>query len=206
MHMRSFRPWSLSGLVLFAACGAGSASAELMTYRYAGIISEITQNENNVIPDLSAGDLFTGYTTFESTGWNHTSGTVFASLNGVDLLFTGQYIYGNVFASRSSRYEIRIASDTGGSIVGSTFSAGNFGPNLIDTDGSAGYLELFPKSLDLDEFEVNSFLISGSLISSGNRVSASGQLTQFFAVPESTTLALAAIGTITIGCLRRRTA
>ena len=176
-----------------------------MTYKYAGIITDVTLNENNAIPNLAAGDSFAGYATFESTGWHHTAGTVFAKLNGVDLLFTGHYIYGNATLGPAGRYEIRIAADTGGSIAGSTFSAGNFGPELIDTDGSAGYSELFPASLELDEFEVNEFLISGSFVGSGQRVSASGHLTQFFAVPESSTLVLAVMGALTLGRCWRKT-
>jgi hypothetical protein len=206
MHMSSFRPWYLSALMLVAFGAVRTAPAELLTYKYVGIITDVFQNENNVIPDLAAGDSFTGYATFESAGWNHTAGTVFASLNGIDLLFTGQYIYGNASLEPSGKYQIRIAGDTGGAIGGSTFSAGNFGPELIDTDGSAGYSELFPASFKLDEFEVNEFLISGSLIDSGNRVSAGGQLSQFFAVPESSTFVLAALGALTVGSFRRKTA
>jgi hypothetical protein len=172
-------------ILLPIATNAANASAAPLTYNFAGEIIEVFQNAGNVIPNLAPGDPFTGYVTFESTGWHHTQGTVFASLNGVDLLFTGSYIYGNVTLGPANRYEIRIAGDTGGSIVGSTFTAGNFGPELIDADGSAGYTTPFPPVFDVSQFETNVFLISGGVIGAPNRsVSATGRLTQFFAAPE----------------------
>lgn len=174
-----------------------------MTYQYKGVVTDIFLNENNAIPNLAVGDQFTGYATFESTGWHHTAGTVFASLNGVDLLFTGNYIYGQVDVQPAIKYSIRIAGDTGGSIAGSTFSAGNFGPELIDADGSAGITIPFPNSVNLGEFETNVFLISGTLLTANQRLSVRGTLTEFARVPEPCTAMLALLG---IGCagLRRR--
>jgi hypothetical protein len=172
-------------ILILRATNTADATAAPLTYNFAGEITEVFQNSGNIIPNLAPGDPFTGYVTFESTGWDHTSGTVFAQLNGVDLLFTGSYIYGDVTLGPATRYEIRIAGDTGGSITGSTFSAGNFGPELIDAYGSAGYTTPFPPVFDLSQFETNVFLISGGVIGAPNRsVSATGRLTQFFAAPE----------------------
>jgi hypothetical protein len=180
-------------------CIAANATAAPLTYKFAGEITDVFQNTSNIIPNLAPGDPFTGYVTFESTGWQHTSGTVFAKLNGVDLLFTGNYIYGNVTLGPANRYAIRIAGDTGGSITGSTFTAGNFGPELIDADGSAGYTTPFPPVFDLSHFETNIFRISGGVIGATNlSLSANGRLTQFFAVPEPATalLAIAALAAL----------
>lgn len=171
----------------------------MLTYQYAGLITDVFLNENNAIPGLTAGDSFTGYTTFEATGWHHTAGTVFASINGVDLLFTGNYVYGNVEVQPAAKYSIRVAADTGGSITGSTFSAGNFGPELIDSDGSAGYSTPFPPSLDLSQFETNVFLMSGTILATNQRLSITGKLTEFSLVPEPTSSALIAFGVCAIG-------
>ena len=195
-----FVPWRLVAAALLAFAVPGVAVGELITYQYAGEITEVTQNQDNVIPNLSVGDVFTGYVTFESTGWHRTAGIVFAKLNGVDLLFTGQYIFGNV-AVEPARYAIRIAGDTGGAISGSTFNAGNFGPDLADSNGSAGYSQPFPPSLDLDEFELNVFRISGTVLATNDGISANGRLTQFTLVPEPATAASAAGGAL---CLLRR--
>jgi hypothetical protein len=176
-----------------------SASAALLTYQYAGVVTDVFLNENNAIPGLTVGDSFTGYTTFEATGWHHTAGTVFASINGVDLFFTGNYVYGNVEVQPAAKYSIRIAADAGGSITGSTFSAGNFGPELIDSDGSAGYATPFPPSLDLNQFETNVFLVSGTILATNQRLSITGTLTEFSIIPEPTSSALIAFAIGAIG-------
>jgi hypothetical protein len=191
-------------LILVLLNIARTASAETLTYKYSGAITNIFLNEDNVIPDLAVGDAFTGYVSFESTGWHHTEGTVFVSLNGVDLLFTGNYIYGEVNVQLATNYSIRIAGDTGGDISGSTFSAGNFGPDLEDTDGSGGYSIPFPIWLDLNEFETNVFLLSGGFVDSKKRLSATGRLTEFFAVPEPSSVVLVAFGAYGIGLIRKR--
>ena len=191
--------------LLLAANATPQVSAAPLTYKFAGQIADVFQNPNNVIPNLAVGDDFAGYLTFESTGWHHTQGTIFASLNGVDLLFTGSYIYGNVTLGPANRYEISIAGDAGGSTVGSTFNAGNFGPELIDTDGSAGYAVPFPSVFDLSHFETNIFRISGSVIPATQSVSATGRLTQFFAVPEPSGL-LVCCGPLVALLARRRRA
>jgi hypothetical protein len=100
--------------LLFSGNKTPHVSAAPLTYKFAGQITDVFQNPNNVIPNLAVGDDFAGHLTFESTGWHHTQGTVFASLNGVDLLFTGSYIYGNVTLGPANRYEISIAGDAGG--------------------------------------------------------------------------------------------
>lgn len=174
----------------------------MLSYHYAGIVSEVFLNENNAIPGLAVGDSFTGYTTFEANGWHHTAGTVFALIRGVDILFTGNYIYGKVEMGPAAKYSIRIAGDTGGAITGSTFSAGNFGPELIDSDGSANLSAPFPPSFDLDEFETNVFLVSGTILATNQRISLRGALTQFSMIPEPTSIGLVALGMCGIGVVR----
>ena len=160
---------------------------QFLTYQYTGKFTEITTNENDVIPDLKTGDDFSGYVTFDSNDWHQTVGTVFVTVNGIDLLFSGSFIYGAVEVIPTSSYWIRIAGDTGGDIGTSTFSAGNFGPYLEDTDGSAGHSVPFPSSLNLSEFETNRFTIWGTYISTGDSINAIGQLTEFILVPEPST-------------------
>jgi hypothetical protein len=180
---------------------AAAASAAPLTYRYTGEITVVSQNESNVIPNLAVGDPFSGYVTFESTGWHHTAGTVFATINGVDLLFTGQYIYGQVVLS-PKLYEIRIAADNGGSIAGSTFNAVNFGPRLGDIDHSAGITTPFPATLNVEEFEINSFLLSGTVIGADADLDATGRLTAFWFVPEPTGTVMFAAGFAIVCALR----
>jgi hypothetical protein len=192
----------LSTVLVASAAISATATAAPLTYRFTGEITVVSQNENNVIPNLAVGAPFSGYVTFESTGWHRTAGTIFAAINGVDLLFTGQYIYGEVVVQPDS-HEFRVAGDTGGSITGSTFNAGNFGPELGDTDGSAQIAAPFPAVFDLAEFEVNTFLISGNLIAPARRVDADGRLTAFWLVPEPASAILAAVG---VGSLIARAA
>ena len=149
-----------------------SLPAQMLTYGFSGLITEVTTNENDVIPGLSAGDAFDGFVRFDANGWNQTAGTVFASFNEVDLLFDGEFIYGSASVDPSVHYSIRVAADAGGEIGVSSFSAFNFGPELEDTDGSAGHSDPFPSSLHLAEFETNRFRIAGTYVSTGDAVSA----------------------------------
>ena len=167
-----------------------SAKADLITYEFTGFITEINVNENDVIPGLDVGDEFSGFTTFDSSGFSGTEGTVFVELNGVDLLFDGPSIFGDVEVVTDNSYSIRIAADTGGDIGESTFSAFNFGPDLEDSDGSAGHNEPFPNSLNLLEFEQNIFRIGGNYLPTGDDISITGQLNSFSAsaVPEPSSL------------------
>lgn len=167
-----------------------SAKADLITYEFTGFITEINVNENDVIPGLDVGDEFSGFTTFDSSGFSGTEGTVFVELNGVDLLFDGPSIFGDVEVVTDNFYSIRIAADTGGDIGESTFSAFNFGPDLEDSDGSAGHNEPFPNSLNLLEFEQNIFRIGGNYLPTGDDISITGQLNSFSAsaVPEPSSL------------------
>ena len=111
---------------------------------------------------------------------------MFATINDVDLLFDGQYIYGDVVVNPGSFYSIRIAGDTDGDIGDSTFAAFNFGPDLEDSDGSAGHDIPFPNSLNLSEFEENEFLIWGTYVATGDEIRITGRLDTFSNVPEPT--------------------
>lgn len=179
----------------------GNVQAQLLTYGFSGTITEVTTNENNIVPDLMAGDVFTGYTTFDSNGWHQTEGIVFVSVNDVDLLFDGPFIYGSVNVTPLSNYAIRVGADTFGDIGSSTFSAGNFGPDLEDTDGSAGHTVPFPASLNLSEFEMNVFRIWGAYVATGDSINATGELDTFMQVPEPASWILLLVGS---SCLARR--
>jgi hypothetical protein len=185
MLMKTLKPASaVLLLATVALIGASPALADL-TYYFEGTITSVNNNENNVIPGLQVGDSFTGCTTFDETGWHASVGKVFASINGVDLLFDGNAIFGEVAVTPGSLYDIRIAADsvTGGLSSDSTFSAGNFGFDLVDTDGSAGHNSPFPTTLNLAEFEDNVFKISGRYIPTGEDVSALGELSYFSQIP-----------------------
>lgn len=179
----------------------GSVQGQMLTYGFSGTITEVTTNENNIVPNLMPGDVFTGYTTFDSNGWHQTEGIVFASLNDVDLLFDGPFIYGNVDVTPSSNYSIRVAADTFGDIGASTFSAGSFGPHLEDSDGSAGYTVPFPASLNLSEFEMNVFRIWGTYVGTGDSIFAAGELDTFMLVPEPASSILILVSSF---CMARR--
>jgi hypothetical protein len=190
-------------LAIVLSCPAISGYAEMITYNFTGTITSVTTNTNNTIPNLDVGDTFSGYTSFESTGWNGSNGTVYVSLNGVDLLFTGPSIYGGVALTPNS-YSLRIAGDAAGDITGSTFSAFNFGPDLIDSNGSAGITELFPESLNLQEFETNIFRIMGTYPSDPSiGLNAVGRLDSFtVAVPEPSCV-LALLSGLTVYSVKR---
>lgn len=174
MHTESF-----FGVVFLVLVAALPVHGQELTYEFSGTINQIATNQNEVIPSLEVGDPFSGYVTFDSTGWQQTIGTVSATVNGIELYFSGQYIYGGVTVEPGLLYDIRVAADNGGSIGDSTFNAGNFGPDLVDTDGSAGISEPFPHSLNLTEFEDNIFRILGTFVSTGDQISLLGQLDDF---------------------------
>ena len=185
----------------FAVALASSAKADFLTYDFTGVVTEITLNQNDVIPDLDIGDEFSGFTTFDSNGWNGTDGTVFVELNGLNLLFDGPSIFGDVDVVFDTFYSIRIAGDAGGEIGESTFSAFNFGPDLEDSDGSAGHNEPFPNSLNLIEFEQNIFRIWGTYLPTGDQVTVTGQLNSFSTVPEPSSILI--FGLTLLPLLRR---
>ena len=162
-----------------------ASQAQLITYNFTGTITEIDTNENGVVPGLVVGDSFSGFTTFESSGFNNTAGTVSIEINGLTLLFDGQSIFGGVEVVPGSLYSLRIAADTGGTLLpATTFSAFNFGPDLEDTDGSAGHAVAFPTSLNLAEFEENVFLIGGTFLETGDSIFLTGELNSFSLAPD----------------------
>lgn len=193
-------------LALLIGLLAPVASAEVMTYFFEGEVTSVALNQNNVIPGLAVNDEFTGSVTFESSGWNNTNGTVQVNLNGVDLFFTGDSIYGGVQLNPSTnQYEIRIQGDTGGDITGSNFSAFNFGPDLEDANGSAGITDLFPTSINPNELEINIFTLGGSYIPTGDMLNAQGRVTYFSTnpIPEPQTFGLIALmGGLLARCIR----
>lgn len=177
------------------------AWGQTITYSFTGEITTIMTNQNNVVPNLDLGDSFSGFLTINSPELNNTptgnfnmadfnppSGTtavLFAELNGLDLLFDVPPVFGGAMVGPRF-YTFSLSGDSSG--VGgptTTFAAFNFGVNsLVDTDGSAGITELFPDTLDLSEFELNVFSISGTHVPTGNGISLEGELTSFTAVPE----------------------
>jgi len=195
---------SLFAVLTCFLSGSGNVAASPISYAYTGQITQVTSNPNDVIPNLAIGDLFTGQLTVDSSGWNRTAGEVRATINGVELVFDGEFVYGQVNVVPFSEYSIRIAADTGGDIGDSTFSAFNFGPNLIDSDGSADHNEQFPVSLNLTEFETNDFRIAGVVRSTGDFVNATGTLTSFVKVVPEPSVTFIASGVIVVSLVRRR--
>ena len=177
-----FRLYSAVSLLSFFVASSVAVQfslAQELTYDFTGTIIDIVDNENEIIPNLEIGTSFTGYVTFQSSGWQQTVGTVSATINDVELYFSGEYIYGEVDFAAGRFYDIRVAADNGGDIENSTFNAGNFGPDLVDTNGSAGISEPFPGQLNLTEFEENTFRIWGNYVATGDRIFISGQLNEF---------------------------
>ena len=95
-----------------------------------------------------------------------------------------------------------LAGDAGGDIGDSSFSAFNFGPDLRDTDGSAGHDNPFPNSLNLSEFEDNVFRIVGTYVPTGDVISITGRLDTFSTVPEPSGSVFLSLGIF--AALRRR--
>lgn len=200
------------GCTLFLAVSAMSLG-QTISYNFTGEITQIDANQNNVVPSLDIGDIFSGYLFIDSPELNNTNsanfnpvsgttGVVYTEINGIDLLFDVPSVYGSAFVSPGF-YSFGFAGDLGGGsgpLPTTTFSAFNFGiDDLLDTDGSAGVTELLPDSLDLSEFEVNVFRISGIHIPTGNLINLTGELTSFTvatAIPEPS-----GVGVITMGLL-----
>ena len=190
--------------LVFIVCN--SCNADFITYNFTGSITGISVNENELIPDLDIGDTFYGFTVFDSNGWDNTPGTMFVSINGVDLLFDGENLVGGVNLDVGSDYSIVVAADGQGDIGESTFDAVSFGFNLGDTDGSAGISTLFPTSLDLSEFEQNSFNIFGRYVSTNDQIGISGQLDSLSRVPEPSLVMLSPIVLILASRYRKKNA
>ncbi len=176
----STRKFGLMGCVLVLVIPSLSTprcAGQFIDYAFEGVITEVNANESNVIPGLSIGDDFTGSVRFDSQGWNFTAGIISVSLNGVDLRFEGDYIFGEMSLSFSEGYSLRIQADSGGDIRNSTFSAGNFGLDLEDFQYSDLYDETYPVFLGPEAYEKNEFKIVGSVLASMNFVDAVGELT-----------------------------
>lgn len=149
-------------------------SGQFVDYYFDGVITAVFENENDVVPGLAAGDPFSGKLRFDSRGWQNTAGIISVSINGVELLFEGDSIFGGL--SNDPNYSFRIVADAGGDIRNSTFSAGNFGIVLEGTDPS----ELDNLILSVpgpEEYETNSVSIFGTVIASDDRVGAFGEVT-----------------------------
>lgn len=164
--------------VLLISLFADPCFGQFLDYTFEGVITEVTENENDVVPGLAVGDTFFGSLRFDSQGWQNTAGVVSVFLNGVDLRFEGDSIFGGL--SIDPFYSFRIAADQAGAgadIRNSTFAAFNFGIRLEDMDPSDQYNETFPVFIGPDEYETNVVSISGSVIASGDRVNAVGRVT-----------------------------
>ena len=169
---------SFSVVVLFCALVCTPCEGQFLDYFFEGVITEVTENENNVIPGLAVGDTFFGELRFDSQGWQNTAGVISVFVNGVELRFEGDSIFGGL--SIDPFYSFRIVADQAGfgaDIRDSTFSATNFGVTLEDMDPSPLYNDTFPVFLSPEDYERNEFSILGSVIASNDRVNAVGELT-----------------------------
>lgn len=162
-------------VVFFAMLLCKPCEGQFFDYFFEGVITEVTENENDVIPGLAVGDDFGGALRFDSRGWNDTAGIISVYVNGVQLLHEGDSLYGDM--NIDPFYSLRIAADAGGNIRNSTFSAVNFGLSLEDMDPSIFYTGAYPTFLGPDDYEKNEFNILGSVIASNDRVDAVGELT-----------------------------
>ena len=152
-------------------------SGQFVDYFFDGVITGVFENENDVVPGLAIGDSFSGQMRFDSQGWQNTAGIISVSINGVELLFGGDSIFGGL--SNDPNYSFRILADQAGfgaDIRNSTFSAGKFGIVLEAQNPSEQENLILPVPGPI-EYETNSFSIFGTVIASDDRVSAIGEVT-----------------------------
>ena len=169
---------SLMVVVFLCALTCTRCEGQFLDYDFEGVITGVFENENDVIPGLAVGDTFFGGLRFDSQGWQNTAGIISVFVNGVELRFEGDSIFGGL--SIDPFYSFRIMADQAGfgaDIRNSTFSAGSFGLTLEDMDPSPFYNDTFPVFLSPEDYERNEFSIFGTVIASDDRVSAVGELT-----------------------------
>ncbi len=207
---------------IFLLALSSVAWGQSITYSFTGEITSILTNQNNVVPNLDLGDSFSGFLTIDSPELNNTpmggfnmanfnppSGTtavLFTEINGLDLNFDVPPVFGTA-AVGPGLFVFDLVGDSsgGGAIATTTFAAFNFGvEGLVDSDGSAGITELFPDTLDLSEFEVNIFAISGIHVPTGNLISLEGELNTFTAVPEPSAFGIVGMCVLCLSQRRHR--
>ncbi len=162
-------------VVLFCAFASTPCEGQFLDYFFDGVITEVTENENDAVPNLAVGDTFSGQLRFDSRGWHNTAGIISVTINGVELRFEGDSIFGGL--SVDPDYSFRIAADAGGDIRNSTFQAFNFGIQFEDIGSSFPYSDTFPEFVASEDYETNVVRIWGSMVASGDRVIALGEVT-----------------------------
>ena len=147
-------------------------------FDFTGVITGVAENENDAVPGLAVGTPFSGFLRFDSRGWNDTAGIISVRINGVELRFEGDSVFGGL--SVDPDYSFRIVADQAGfgaDIRNSTFLASNFGVELEDIGSLYPYSGVLPEFVASQQYETNIVSILGSMRDSGDRVFAIGEVT-----------------------------
>ncbi len=201
-------------VTLVSSITSNPVSAEIVQYTYAGEITSITFNQNNVLGDLQIGDAFDGVFEFDlsvpdvfpdnrTTGSYDQDGLMTVNLPAISLDYSGHlfiFVHNDHPGVPGDQFGIGADNSFG------DFNVSAFGVQLTDSTASAFDSDALPSLLQLPEFDGTLFRLSGFRISTLDSFQVRGALTSLILVPAPSTVivALALFGGAGLRRCRRR--
>ena len=163
--------------LLLTALMANPCSGQFTDYVVGCTITDVIENDNNVLPGLMLGSVaddginrfgFTAILRYNRQGWNGTPGSISIDIRGVNLLFEGDSVFGGI--TGDPNYSYRIAADQAG--AGADIRNSNFSPSNLALELEAFEDSTFPfdeTQLAFDGafaggLETNRFTIEGRML------------------------------------------
>ncbi len=186
------------------------AAAEVVRYAFAGTITEIYLNENNVLGELSIGDPFAGVFEFDPAvpdsnpgdvvgNYSQHGGALSVSLPELSLDYAG---FLGLVVVDSAPDRIFIGVDT----QFDDFNVSDISLLLIDTTGSAFDSDQMPRLLELSWFDEPILRLIGDRISTSDSFGVQGVVTSLILVPAPNACVMGALlGGAYLWRRRRRT-
>ena len=165
-------------------------SAEIVQYLFAGEITDITFNQDNVLGNLSIGDPFNGYFELDLAvpdgapddpvvGSYNQDAVMAVDLPELSLDYSG-FIYVTVYNDAGccgDRFSMGVDNSLG------DWNFSTFGPRLTDSTASAFESDALPPVLQLSDFDEPLFRLAGYRISTSDAFQVSGVITSLIVIP-----------------------